>query len=147
MLVKEATDLSSLVNLNAAYSMACCKCPFMAWCQHKSLPDFYLCSRLMKLPCITISLHSPDEEHIEKASLALHYNSTTWCSTSLNGIWASSQYKTIFPRYGDPMIKIRRSQDRLIFNMGFPILARWHLYIEIPSPQFSEQFSIYILLL
>ena len=29
-----------------------------------------------------------------------------------------------------PMLKIRRSQDRLIFNMGMPILVRRHLYIE-----------------
>ena len=30
------------------------------------------------------------------------------------------------------MLKIRRSRDRLIFNMGIPILIRWHLYIETP---------------
>ena len=28
------------------------------------------------------------------------------------------------------MLKIRRSRDRLIFNMGIPILVRRHLYIE-----------------
>ena len=28
------------------------------------------------------------------------------------------------------MLKIRRSRDRLIFNMGIPILVRWRLYIE-----------------
>ena len=31
---------------------------------------------------------------------------------------------------GIPMLKIRRSRDRLIFNMGIPILVRQHLYIE-----------------
>ena len=31
-----------------------------------------------------------------------------------------------------PMLKIRRSRDRLIFNMGIPILVRRHLYIETP---------------
>ena len=36
-----------------------------------------------------------------------------------------------FPGMGIPMLKIRRSQDRLIFNMGIPILARQHLYIEM----------------
>ena len=37
---------------------------------------------------------------------------------------------------GIPMLKIRRSQDRLIFNIGIPILVRQHLYIEIPpKPQ------------
>ena len=54
------------LSLNAAYGVACCKYPFMAECQHKSLPDFYLCIWLMKVPCITISQHSPDEEHIER---------------------------------------------------------------------------------
>ena len=38
--------------------------------------------------------------------------------------------KTIFPRYGDSHVKIRRSRDRLIFNMGISILVRRHLYIE-----------------
>ena len=38
--------------------------------------------------------------------------------------------KTVFPMYGIPMLKIRRSRDRLIFNMGNPILVRRHLYIE-----------------
>ena len=28
------------------------------------------------------------------------------------------------------MLKVRRSQDRLIFNMGIPILIRWNLYTE-----------------
>ena len=37
---------------------------------------------------------------------------------------------TVFPGMGIPMLKIRRSRDRLIFNMGIPILVRRHLYIE-----------------
>ena len=40
--------------------------------------------------------------------------------------------KTVFPGMGIPMLKIRRLRDRLIFNMGIPILVRWHLYIETP---------------
>ena len=32
---------------------------------------------------------------------------------------------------GIPMLKIRRSWDRLIFNMVIPILVRRHLYIEM----------------
>ena len=35
-----------------------------------------------------------------------------------------------FSCMGIPMLKIRRSRDRLIFNMGIPILVRRHLYIE-----------------
>ena len=33
---------------------------------------------------------------------------------------------------GIPMLKVRRSRDHLIFNMGIPILVRRHLYIERP---------------
>ena len=35
-----------------------------------------------------------------------------------------------FSGMGIPVLKIRRSRDRLIFNMGIPILVRRHLYIE-----------------
>ena len=36
------------------------------------------------------------------------------------------------------MLKIRRSRDRLIFNMGIPILVRRHLYSEMaPRPSFN----------
>ena len=38
--------------------------------------------------------------------------------------------KTVFVRYGIPMLRIRRSEDRLIFNMGIPVLVRWHFYVE-----------------
>ena len=38
--------------------------------------------------------------------------------------------KTVFPGMGITMLKIRRSQDRLIFNMGILMLVRWHHYIE-----------------
>ena len=31
---------------------------------------------------------------------------------------------------GNPTVEIRRSYDRLISTMGFPILEKWHLYIE-----------------
>ena len=44
--------------------------------------------------------------------------------------WPCLNIKTVFPRYGDSHVKIRLSRDRLIFNMGIPILVRQHLYIE-----------------
>ena len=31
---------------------------------------------------------------------------------------------------GTPVVKIRRSHDRLICTMGFSMLVRWHLYVE-----------------
>ena len=43
------------------------------------------------------------------------------------------QYKNaILPvmSIGNPIAEIRRSYDRLISTMGFPILVRWNLYIE-----------------
>ena len=42
---------------------------------------------------------------------------------------------------GIPMLKIRRSQDRLIFNMGIPILVI-HLYVET-DPWFNFVFAKY----
>ena len=46
-----------------------------------------------------------------------------------------SIWRPSFPGMGIPMLKIRRSQDRLIFNMGIPILVRLHLYIETAPRQ------------
>ena len=42
---------------------------------------------------------------------------------------------TVFPSYMIPMLKIRRSRGRLIFNMRIPILVRRHFYIET-APMF-----------
>ena len=36
-------------------------------------------------------------------------------------------------RYGIPKLKIRRSRDPRILNIGIPILVRRHLYIETVS--------------
>ena len=53
-----------------------------------------------------------------------------WLTLLATGIWAPPQYKgRLFPGMRIFMLKIRRSWDRLIFNMGIPILVR-HLYIE-----------------
>ena len=61
-----------------------------------------------------------------------------WKSLSFNPQSAGPVYmrpgprlniKTVFPRYGIPMLKIRRSKDCLIFNIGIIVLVR-HLYIE-----------------
>ena len=45
--------------------------------------------------------------------------------------------KTDFPDMGILMLKIRRSWDRIIFNMGIPILVRQHLYIETPPGDYN----------
>ena len=54
-----------------------------------------------------------------------------WYSTQNLHISAQSQYKDHLYRYWIIMLKIRRSWDRLIFNMGIPILVRQYLYIEM----------------
>ena len=56
-------------------------------------------------------------------------NQYTWKLTG-----PSLNIKPVFPGMGIPMLKIRRSQDRLIFNMWIPILVRRYLYIKmVPS--------------
>ena len=47
------------------------------------------------------------------------------------GLHAYFFLKTVFPGIVIPMLKIRRSPDHLILNMGIPILVRWYLYIEM----------------
>ena len=54
---------------------------------------------------------------------------------------APSQYKDSLSRYGIPMLKIRRLQNRLIFNIGISILLRQHLYIET-APRFLNKLSL-----
>ena len=39
-----------------------------------------------------------------------------------------------------PMLKMRRSWERIIFNMGIPILVRRHIYIEM-APAFHYNLS------
>ena len=51
--------------------------------------------------------------------------------------------KTIFPRMGIPMLKIRRSWDRLIFNMGIPIQVRRHHYTAMLKIRWSQDRLIF----
>ena len=39
------------------------------------------------------------------------------------------------------MLMTRRSRDRLIFNIGIPILVRWHLYNETAPRSSAHNFS------
>ena len=60
------------------------------------------------------------------------------CSTHVSWFRKSKAYtsghisikKTVFPDMGIPMLKIRQSRDHFIFNMGIPMLVRWHFYTE-----------------
>ena len=59
-----------------------------------------------------------------------------------------SIWRPSFPGMGIPVLKIRRSRDRLIFNMGIPILVRRQLYIEtapwsLPGPWLNIKMPSY----
>ena len=55
-----------------------------------------------------------------------------------------SQYKDRLSQvWGFPILKIRRSLDHLIFNMGIPILVRWHLYIETGPRSILVQIMVF----
>ena len=64
--------------------------------------------------------------------LTVTTNYMLWDTTvTLERHMGPSQYKDRLSQVmGIPMLKIRRSRDRLIFNMVIPILVRRHLYIE-----------------
>ena len=53
-------------------------------------------------------------------------------SLFLRYLGSVSIWRPSFLGMGIPMLKIRRSQDRLIFNMGILTLVRRHLYIQMP---------------
>ena len=48
----------------------------------------------------------------------------------LYGLGPDSIQRWHLTSIGNPIVKIRRSYDRLISTMGFPVLVRWHIYIE-----------------
>ena len=64
------------------------------------------------------------------------------CINDLYVLRALIQYHTSI---GNPIVEIRRSHDRLISTMGFPILVRKHLYIE-SGPCMWQIFSAYHLI-
>ena len=53
------------------------------------------------------------------------------------GGWLIKRYH--LTSIGNPIVEIRRSYDRLISTLGFPILLRWHLYIESGPSGFPSQ--------
>ena len=49
-----------------------------------------------------------------------------------------SYLKNHLTSIGNPIVDIRRSYNHLISTMGFPILARWHLFILNPALVYIE---------
>ena len=69
-------------------------------------------------------------------SICLTYSSTaTEAGYRLN-------IKTVFPGMGTLKLNIRRSLNRLIFNMRIPILVRRHLYFETAPRAFDQNLSL-----
>ena len=65
--------------------------------------------------------------------LLWHYMAPVWfCIYFEPGSWFNIPH-----RCRKSHVEIRRSLDRLISTMGFPILVRWHLYIESVPVVFS----------
>ena len=52
-----------------------------------------------------------------------------------NCCWASLNIKAVFLGKWIPMLRIKRSRDRLIFNIGVPIPVRRQFYIETAAPR------------
>ena len=52
------------------------------------------------------------------------------CLNVLTLLGADSILRCHLTSIGNPIVEIRRPYDHLISTMGFPILVRWHLYIE-----------------
>ena len=67
----------------------------------------------------------------------LNFHSSSFCPSCQWVNWwqdtkfgAVSIYRCNLISRGNPNVEIRQSYDRLISTMGFPVLVRWHLYIE-----------------
>ena len=95
-----------------------------------------------------------------------HYEGNDNCLIFVIGIpvpgkmvlfWNGVQGPDSIKRYhltsiGNPTVEIRWSYDRLISTVGFPILVRWHLYIEsgengFHKLGFDDQVSCYDLMI
>ena len=53
-----------------------------------------------------------------------------WLITRSHNQGPDSIERCYLTSIGNPIVEIRRSYDRLISTMGFPIPVRWYLYIE-----------------
>ena len=62
--------------------------------------------------------------------LRLHHSHCPVSLVVADGLGADSITRCHLTSIGNPIVEIRRSYDRLISTMGFPILVRWHLVIE-----------------
>ena len=78
--------------------------------------------------------------------LSYLYNGNSDTSKTMYLYWdsflgADSIQRCLLTSLGNPIVEIKWSYDSLIFTMGFPILVRWHRYIESGpcSPVIAKQ--------
>ena len=96
---------------------------------------FLICSPLCKI--ISKCLHFvPGLVAFSKNRIRLHYMAACY------NRGPDSTYRWHLTSIGNPIAEIRRSYDRLISTIEFPILARWHLYIESGSCSFMSTYCI-----
>ena len=65
-------------------------------------------------------------------STAFYWKNVNQDTTTSNSLGPRLNIKTVFPRYGIPMFKVGRSRDRLIFNMGIPLLVSRRFMLRQP---------------
>ena len=111
-----------------------------------------LCEIFFRLTALSLG-QSYDCLNTNEVILKHRHKICFWNPLSVNWVHYSGDpgprlnIKTVFPGIGISMLKIRRLRDRLIFNMGIPILVRRCLYTETniftlrpPSPLLSTQY-------
>ena len=87
-----------------------------------------------------ISNHQPLEwlfKNMFKSTSQATSKLQSWHILLIKGQGPDSILRWHLTNIRNPIVKIRWSYDRLISTMGFPILIRWHLYIEL-GPRNAE---------
>ena len=83
-------------------------------------------------PCV-LGSHAYEWLMMSLPNTSRSTNSSSGTISSMFVGSSDSIYRCLLSNTGNPIVEIRRSKD-LISTMGFPILVRWHLYIE-PAPR------------
>ena len=94
----------------------------LEWCQLNALQASPVVHWVTPLSCVSLP-----GVHLVDTSLV--------CFTVNEYTTKISRYRHLTSIW-NPILEIRRSYDRLISTLGFPLLVRWHLYIESGSCTF-----------
>ena len=100
------------------------------WMQHCCCAAWQISAQSIHVTYITLPSHCPIPQPLCPHLHPVNQTSQTVSSPFPLSNQGPFQYKDcLFHVLGIPILKIRWSHDRLIFNMWIPILVRWHLYI------------------